>query len=60
MTGIEAAILMGDQKSLTEVCRRRDQLLDFHQFGLFLVLSGRYLYGTCEISFEIEPYIRLY
>jgi hypothetical protein len=45
MTYSEAVILTGDQKSLTEVRRKRDQLLDFQRFGSFLGLSGRYLYG---------------
>ena len=43
MTCIEAVLLTGNQKSLTEVHRKRDQLLDFQRFHPFLGLSGRYV-----------------
>jgi len=43
MTYSEAEILTGDQKSLVEVRRQRDQVLDSKRFGPFVGLSDSYV-----------------
>jgi hypothetical protein len=43
MTCSEAVILTGDKKSLIEVRRQRDQILDSQRFDSFVGLSDSYV-----------------